>query len=197
MTQTTLTLRVAKRFTANVDNINLSIDIIAAKIAQAADIIVSALLNENRILVCGNDSTNLLAQYTVSKFINQFETQRPALPALLLNHCLLMNTGSNNDFDEIFSRQIQALGKGKDILLIFMTDELDTNIINAIQMAHEQNMFVILICGDTSEDISPYINKNDRLIQLDIQNNSQVMEVQLLSIHCLCDLIDHLLFGTP
>ncbi|MFK5984249.1 MAG: SIS domain-containing protein [Pseudomonadota bacterium] len=190
-----LNIRVAKRFSDKTNHLNTTKAKIALEIVAGAEKIVATLLSENKVLICGNGSTQLLAQYSASKFINQFETLRPALPALALSSDFGLNT--SNDSDEIFSRQIQALGLENDILLVFVAEELTNDIVHAIETAHEQQMQIILICGETSEDISPYLNSDDLTIQIDLGKQAQIMELQLLCIHCLCDLIDHLLFGTP
>jgi D-sedoheptulose 7-phosphate isomerase len=191
--------RVASRFSENINSLNLSLDKLAPEIAHTAEKIVSALLNENKLLICANGSSSILCQYLASEFINRFETERPALPAIALTADNSVIAAISNDYhlDEVFARQIQALGKKNDVLLVFVSYELTNAIVHAIQTAHEQDMQVILICGETSEDISPYLEDNDQVIQIPLLNQSRILELQLLSVHCICDLIDHLLFGTP
>ena len=191
--------RVASRFSENINSLNLSLDKLAPEIAHSAEKIVSTLLSENKLLICGNGSSSILCQYLASEFINRFETERPALPAIALtaDNAVIASISNDYHFDEIFSRQIQALGQKNDILLVFVSSELTNTIVHAIQAAHEKNIQVILICGETCEDITPYLEEDDHLIQIPLLNQSRILELQLLIVHCICDLIDHLLFGTP
>ena len=193
-----LSNRVTKRFTDNINSLNNSMDILAPNICLAAESIVATLLNEKKVLICGCDSSHILSEYMASQLINRFETDRPALPAIALSETNAFSSNNQNTLLEaIYSRQIQVLGQEKDILIIFISNELTTSIVDAIQTAHEQKITIILICADTSEDITSILENNDQIIQLSLNKQSQVLELQLLILHCICDLIDHLLFGTP
>ncbi|MFK5893695.1 MAG: SIS domain-containing protein [Pseudomonadota bacterium] len=191
--------RIALRFSDHIKHINSALDKLVPEISLSAEKIVTALLSENKILVCGNGSSTILCQYFASEFINRFETERPALPAIALSvdNSVIACICNDYHFDEVFARQVQALGQKNDILLVFVSNELTNSIVHAVQAAHEQDMQVIIICGESSEDITPYIEDNDQIIQIPLLNPSHILELQLLSVHCICDLIDHLLFGTP
>jgi D-sedoheptulose 7-phosphate isomerase len=188
--------RVAKRFT---DITNISLDTLAPNITQVADKIVAALLNENKIIICASGSSIFLSQYMASELIHRFETDRPALPAIALmsNTSVISSFNEDSFYDEMYARQIQALGQNDDILIIFVSSELANNIVSAIEAAHEKNIQIILICAETSEDVSNLLDINDHIIQIASNKQSHVLEIQLLTLHCICDLIDHLLFGTP
>jgi D-sedoheptulose 7-phosphate isomerase len=194
-----ITERIEKRFAENTNILNISLHSIAPQMALAAEIIVSSLLNENKLLICGEGSSSFLSQYMASLLINRFETDRPALPAIALTSDIsaIFTLNENPYFDETYSRQIYTLGQEKDILIVFLSNELTNVIMHAINAAHEKNMIIILICADTAEEITHYMENHDKIVQIPTNNQSHILEVQLLILHSICDLIDHLLFGTP
>jgi phosphoheptose isomerase len=192
--------RLLKSIDEKTEKLKQALTIVTPQLTFAAKKMVKALVNENKILICANGSSTSLAQYLTAQLINRFETERPALPAFSLTADNIVTAAicnsDNTNYDGVFSRQIQALGKSQDILFILVSQELRNSQVQAIETAHELGLMIILICGEVSEDISPHINETDLAIQIPLENQAQIVEAQLISIHGLCDLIDHLLFGT-
>jgi len=194
-----LNSRVSKRLTAKAESLSNSLESIVPNISYVAEKIVAALLNENKLLICGSGSSHILSQYMASQLINRFETDRPALPVIALTSdtSVFSTMDTDSNFEDVYTRQIQALGHSNDLLVSFIANELTDNMLDAIQTAHEQKLHVILICSDTNEGITNILEENDKIIQLPHINQSDILELQLLTLHSICDLIDHLLFGTP
>ena len=163
----------------------------------ASQRIVSALLNDNKILTCGNGGSAGDAQHFSSEMLNRFERERPGLPAIALTTDTSTITSIANDyhFDEIFSKQIRALGQEGDILVVYTTSGNSANVVKAVTTAHDKDIITIALTGKTGGTLAKILNKNDMEIRVPSTSTARIQEVHLLITHCLCDLIDHQLFG--
>lgn len=171
---------------------------LADPIASAADNIVQALLRGNKILSCGNGGSSCDAQHFSSEMLNRFEADRPSLAAIALTADMAAITAIANDyqFEEIFSKQIKALGQPGDILLAITTSGNSANIIRAVEMAQQQEMTVVALTGGSGGMLSNVLSAHDVEIRVPTQRTCRIQEVHLLMIHCLCDIIDHQLFAS-
>ena len=161
---------------------------------------VQSLLNERKIMACGNGGAAGDAQHFVAELLNRFERERPALPALAL--CadgLVMSAISNeSSFNEVFSKQIRALGQEGDILLAISAHGNCPNMVQAIQAAHEslfRDVHVIALTGKDGGDMARLLHPQEVEIRVPEKNSQRIQEVHTLVIHCLCDLIDEFLFS--
>lgn len=172
-------------------------DSIAPAIERAAMVMVNALLDGHKILCCGNGGSAGDAQHFSSEMLNRFERERPALPAIALTTDTFTLTSIANDYhyDEVFAKQIRALGQAGDILLAISTSGNSSNIIKAIEAAHSRNMIVIAMTGRNGGKMASIYQPEDVEIRVPAEKTSRIQEVHLLIIHCLCDLIDNQLFG--
>ena len=166
-------------------------------ITDAAQMLVDALLAQGKILSCGNGGSAADAQHFSSELINRFETERPSLPAIALTTDSSTITSIANDYHyaEIFSKQVLALGHDKDVLLAISTSGNSPNVIKAIQAAHERDMHVIAFTGKDGGELAGELRKGDIELRVPSDRTAYIQEVHLMLIHCLCDLIDHQLFG--
>lgn len=171
---------------------------LAAHIAQAAETIVQSLLDGHKILSCGNGGSAADSQHFAAEMLNRFETERPSLPAFALTTDTSTLTSIANDYsyEEIFAKQIRALGQAGDILLAISTSGNSPNVIQAIHTAHERNMIVIALTGKDGGAMSPLLQTPDVELCVPSHSTARIQETHLLIIHCLCDLIDKQLFGT-
>lgn len=165
-------------------------------IAQAAELIVNALVNERKILTCGNGCSAAGAQHFSSALINRFERERPSLPAIALTTDSSTITAIANDYsyNEVFARQIRALGQADDVLLAISTSGKSSNIVQAVQAAHDREMTVIALTGKDGGNMARLLHSEDIEIRAPSTVTARIQEVHLLVIHCLCDLIDECLF---
>ncbi|MGI0117354.1 phosphoheptose isomerase [Zooshikella sp. RANM57] len=189
--------RITRHFAESIDAVAHAAEILSPLIGQASELMVNALLNEGKILACGNGNSASSAAYFTAKLLNRFERERPALPAVALSADAATLTAIANDysFHEIYSKQVRALGQPNDILFVISASGRSTNIVQAIQAAHDREMFVVALTGGDGGDISALLDAEDVEIRVPEINTQRIQEVQLLTIHCLCDLIDEFLFG--
>lgn len=166
-------------------------------IAAAGEIMVQCLLNNHKILSCGNGGSAGDAQHFSSEMLNRFERERPSLPAIALTTDTSALTSIANDYDysEVFSKQIKALGQPGDVLLAISTSGNSKNVLRAIDIAHERQMRVIGLTGKDGGEMSALLNAEDYEIRAPSDITARIQEVHLLVIHTLCDLIDNRLFG--
>jgi len=189
--------RVLDLFKESIDLKTESGRLLAPLIARAADIITACLLNEGKILSCGNGGSAADAQHFSSEMLNRFEMERPGLPAVALTTDSSTLTSIANDYQyaEIYSKQIRALGRVGDVLLAISTSGDSHNIIHAMDAAHEREMHIIALTGRDGGQIADLLDEQDVEIRVPGWSTARIQEVHLLILHCICDLIDHKLLG--
>ena len=189
---------VIELFHNSVDTTMQSLDTLAATIADCGSLLVQGLLSENKILCCGEGQSGALAQIFAANLINRFNYERPSLPAIALSADATLITAVTGDstFNEIFASQIRALGQPGDLLIVISNGTGSTTTLQAIQAAHDREMIVISLSNQDCKDISALMLPEDITLCVPSTNRARVAEVQLLSINCLCDLIDQQLFGS-
>ena len=173
-------------------------EVLFPDIIEAGQIMVECLLNEGKILLCGNGPSAALAQILTNNLINRFERERPSLPCFTLG-CDLTNVtaiANETSFNEIFAKEIKALGSDRDILIILSSSGNSSNLLQAIQAAHEKSMCVIALNGRDGGNISSLLDVNDKELRVPSNSRGRIHEVHLLIIFCLCDYIDQELFGS-
>ena len=166
-------------------------------IVHAAEFIVARLLQGSKILSCGNGGSAGDAQHFSSEMLNRFERERPGLPAIALTTDTSTLTSIANDYSyqEIFAKQIRALGHPGDLLLAISTSGNSENIIAAIEAAHEQDVGIIALTGKDGGEVHDMLNETDIELCVPSDSTARIQEVHLLIIHCLCALIDTQLLG--
>jgi D-sedoheptulose 7-phosphate isomerase len=191
------TQRVKDNFLESIRIKTESLDKLAPIIVGAADAIVNSLLDNHKIMACGNGGSAADAQHFSAEMLNRFEMDRPGLPAIALTTDSSTLTSIANDYQyaEIYSKQIRALGQTGDVLLAISTSGESHNIIHAIDAAHERNLIVIALTGRDGGQIRNLININDFEICVPTKSTARIQEVHIMIIHSLCDLIDLQLIG--
>src|SRR5690554_4876305 len=189
--------RVKDNFNESIRLKSESVDLLAPLIARAASAMAGCLLQEHKILSCGNGGSAADAQHFSSEMLNRFEMERPGLPAIALTTDSSTLTSIANDYQyaDIFSKQIRALGQPGDILLAFSTSGESHNVIQAIDAAHDRGMSVVALTGREGGQIAYLMQEDDVEIRVPSWSTARIQEVHLMIIHSLCDLIDRQLLG--
>jgi len=196
MTTNTTANNVKSIFDASINAKQEANEILNSPITNAINKMVEALKKGNKILSCGNGGSAADAQHFAAELVCRFERERPALAAIALTVDTSALTAISNDyhFDEIFSRQIDALAKPDDILLAISTSGFSPNIIRAIEQAHKQKMNIVALTGRDGGQVAKLLNADDIEIRVPSESTARIQEIHLLTIHCLCDQIDEALF---
>lgn len=170
---------------------------LADTITAAAEAITGALLADGKVLACGNGGSAGDAMHIASELVNRFELERPALPAIALtaDSATLTSIANDSSYEQVFARQVLALGKTGDILLAFSTSGRSANVVAAIQAAHERGVRVIALTGRDGGHMAGILDTDDLEIRVPSDSTARIQETHLIVIHCLCDLIDRQLFG--
>jgi D-sedoheptulose 7-phosphate isomerase len=172
-------------------------DALAPAIARAAGLLTECLLADGKILACGNGGSASDAQHFSAEMIGRFERDRPELPAIALSTDTSILTAVANDyaFEQVFSKQVRALGARGDVLLAISTSGNSPNVVAAIHAAHERDMRVVALTGKGGGRIATMLTADDSHLCVPHERTARIQEVHLLMIHCLCDAIDHALMG--
>ncbi len=189
--------RVREHFAESIATKESAVGVLGERIAAAGELMSRALLDDGKILSCGNGGSAADSQHFSSELLNRFEMERPGLPALALTTDSSTLTSISNDYSygEIFSKQVRALGKPQDVLLGISTSGNSENVIRAISAAHERGMKVVALTGRDGGRMADLFAPDDVEIRVPATRTARIQEVHLLVIHCLCDLIDSTLLG--
>ena len=172
-------------------------DALARPIATAAERMVQCLKRNGKILACGNGGSAADAQHFSAELLNRFEKERPGLAAIALttDTSTLTAIANDYDFEQVFSKQVRALGDAKDLLLAISTSGNSPNIVAALHAAHECQMGVVALTGRNGGKIGEILQPQDIHICVPATSTARIQEVHLLTLHCLCDAIDCLIMG--
>jgi D-sedoheptulose 7-phosphate isomerase len=167
------------------------------QVARAARNMVTCLKNGGKILSCGNGGSAADSQHFAAELVGRFEREREELAAIALttDTSILTAVGNDYGYDEIFSKQVRALGKPGDVLFGISTSGNSKNVVAAIEAARKKGMTVVGMTGRDGGKIGKLIGKDDVLLNVESPVTARIQEVHLLMLHCLCDSIDNLMFG--
>lgn len=167
-------------------------------LARAAQAIVASLLNGGRLIACGNGGGAALAEHFVGLLSHHYQRERPGLPALALgaSGIRLSALADELGFSQVFASQLHALGHPGDILLVLTTHGQSDNILYAIEAATERQIQVVAFTGCDGGRVPGRLREQDVEIRVPHEHSARIHEVQMLGLHCLCELIDVQLLGS-
>ncbi len=189
--------RVKAHFSGSIQTKITCSDLLCGSIAAAGQLCVDTLLGNHKILSCGNGGSASDAQHFSSELLNRYLCERPSLPAIALSTDTSTITAIANDYsyDQIFSKQIKALGQPGDLLLAITTSGQSRNILEAVEAAHSREMNVIALTGKDGGALATVLSSSDHELRVPSDVTARIQETHLLIIHCLCDMIDFSLFS--
>jgi D-sedoheptulose 7-phosphate isomerase len=189
--------RIRAHFTDSAQLKLAAAETLAPAIAAAAELLTECLLGDGKILACGNGGSAADAQHFAAEMIGRFERERPELPAISLATDTSILTAVANDYsyEQIFAKQVRALGAAGDVLLAISTSGNSANIIAAVDAAHDREMRVVALTGKGGGRIGAMLAPADVHLCVPHDRTARIQEVHLLMIHCLCDAIDNTLLG--
>ena len=189
--------RIQQLFADSIATKQKAATVLPEAILAGGHVMVQCLLDGGKILSCGNGGSAGDAQHFSSELLNRFERERPSLPAMALTTDSSTLTSIANDYhyNEIFAKQIRALGQPGDVLLAISTSGNSANVIEAMRAAHERNMLIVSMTGRDGGKMAALMQKSDVEIRVPSSSTARIQEVHLLVIHSLCDFIDTQLFG--
>ena len=189
--------RINQHFTDSAQLKLQAMELLAGPLVRASERMVQCLMKDGKILSCGNGGSAADAQHFAAELLNRFEMERPPLAAMALSTDTSTITSIANDyhFNEVFSKQVRALGQPDDILLAISTSGNSANVMEAIHAAHDRQMDVVALTGKKGGKIAALLGPNDVHICVPAERTARIQEVHLLCLHCMCDAIDSLLLG--
>ena len=189
--------RIGQHFQDSIAVKQQSLEVLIEPIHRAGEAMVNSLLNNGKILSCGNGGSAGDAQHFSAELLNRFEKERPGLPAMALTTDSSTLTAIANDYsyEEIFSKQVSALGQASDVLLAISTSGNSANFAAAMKAAQEREMLTVVLSGNDGGTMASLLGEQDIEIRVPSRRTARIQEVHLVVIHCLCDFIDTQLFG--
>ena len=172
-------------------------EVLVSVIVEAGQTLTECLLNDGKVLSCGNGGSASDAQHFSGEMLGRFEMERPGLPAVALTTDSSALTAIANDYQyaDIFAKQVRALGQAGDVLLAISTSGNSENVLRAVTTAHERNLRVIALTGHDGGILAQNLNAQDIEIRVPAQRTCRIQEVHILVIHSLCALVDVELLG--
>ena len=168
-----------------------------AEIARAGEALAAALKGGRKVLACGNGGSAADSQHFAAELVGRFERERPGLPAVALTVDTSALTAIANDYDweRVFAKQVEALGAAGDFLLAISTSGNSKNVLAAMRAAHAKGLLVIALTGRDGGEMGKMLRAGDFHLNVAHPRTMRVQEVHLLVIHCLCEVVDNVIFG--
>ena len=193
----TLLGRVVAQFTESAQLKLSALQALGDPVVRAGVLLADALRAGGKAMACGNGGSAADAQHFAAELVNRFEMERPPLAAVALTTDSSTLTSIANDYayQQVFSKQVRALGRRGDVLLAISTSGNSANVIEAIEAAHQLGVRVVGLTGNGGGRIAALLAGDDVHVCVPHKNTARIQEVHLLVLHCLCDAIDYQLFG--
>lgn len=192
-----LSQRITTQFTNSIETKRAALEQMNAPIVAAIEAMVECLRAGGKVMACGNGGSAADSQHFAAELLNRFEREREPLAAIALTTDTSTLTSIANDYsyEEVFSKQVKALGKSGDILLAISTSGNSPNVMRAIDVAHDRGVRVVALTGKGGGKMLAQLGPNDIHLCVPSPVTARIQEVHLLTLHCLCDGIDAVMLG--
>jgi D-sedoheptulose 7-phosphate isomerase len=192
-----LIARITQHFNESARIKTEALSVLADPLRRAGELMVKCLMDEGKILACGNGGSAADAQHFAAELLNRFEMERPGLAAMALttDSSTLTSIANDYDYDQVFSKQVRALGQPNDVLLAISTSGNSRNVLEAVNAAHDRQMTVVALSGKDGGMLRELLGASDIHLCVPHGNTARIQEVHILCLHCICDAIDCLLLA--
>ena len=189
--------RIRQHFEDSVSVKLAALERLETPLVDAVDLLVTALGNNNKLLICGNGGSAADSQHFAAELVGRLERERPELAAISLATDTALLTAIANDysFDDIFAKQVRALGQPNDVLIAISTSGNSANVLAAVAVAQQRGMRVLALTGKSGGQLGTMLRAEDVHLCVPADRTMRIQEVHILLIHCLCDGIDAILLG--
>jgi D-sedoheptulose 7-phosphate isomerase len=165
----------------------------SSNLIRCAEVVSDAFRNSRKLMLCGNGGSAADAQHIAAEFVNRFQIERSPLPALALttDTSIITSIANDNSFDDVFSRQIEALGAEGDVLLAISTSGSSRNILSALDIAKDRGIYTMGLLGAGGGEMLPLV---DLAMVVESNQTPRIQEAHILAGHIICELVEHMLF---
>jgi D-sedoheptulose 7-phosphate isomerase len=155
--------------------------------------IASAFVSDRKLMLCGNGGSAADAQHIAAEFVNRLEMERPPLPAISLatDTSIITCIGNDYSFNDIFTKQIKAIGLEGDVLLAISTSGNSQNVVSAAETAREMGIYVASLTGGKGGKLKQV---SDLCLIVPSDRTARIQESHIVAGHIICKLVDHILF---
>jgi len=191
-----LSERIRGHFQASIETKQRTLETSLPKIVAAIEHMVTVLRAGNKVLSCGNGGSAADAQHFAAELTCRFERERPGLAAISLTTDTSALTAIGNDyaFEQIFSKQVQALARPSDLLLAISTSGNSANVVKAIEAMHAAGGSVLALTGRDGGKIAKLLKPGDLELRSASHVTARIQETHLVFLHCLCDGVDEVMY---
>ena len=192
-----LTAHLKQHFEEGIELRRRMAETMPAEIAKAGTALANALKSGKKVLACGNGGSAADSQHFAAEIVGRFERERPGMPAIALtvDTSAITAIANDYDFDRVFSKQVEALGQPGDVLLGISTSGNSKNVVEAMKAAHAKGMVVIALTGRDGGAMGKMLRDGDHHLNVAHPRTMRVQEIHLLAIHCLCEVVDNVIYG--
>jgi D-sedoheptulose 7-phosphate isomerase len=192
-----LAQRIQQQFDESIAVKQTALAAMAQPIEAAVRCMADALRAGGKVMACGNGGSAADSQHFAAELLNRFEKERPPLAAIALttDTSTLTSIGNDYSYEQVFSKQVEGLGRAGDVLLAISTSGNSPNVVAAIAAAHARGVRVVALTGKGGGTIAGRLQSDDIHLCVPADRTARIQEVHLVTIHCLCDGIDALILG--
>ncbi len=181
--------RIQQQFFDSADLKYAAAEVLSKPIADAVSAIVGCITGGGKILACGNGGSAADAQHFAAEFVGRFERERPGLAAIALTTDTSILTAIGNDygFDEVFARQLRALGQAGDVAIGLTTSGRSPNVVLGLAAARELGMTAIAMTGSVA---GPVGKAADLQLRIPSDSTPRIQEGHMLAAHAICEWVE-------